>query len=499
MNLRARVLLVLLLALIAGSALRYVNLYGLAYDSVRPAAMAGFFYPADPDTLRSTVDGLLDARPAADCGAPPRALVVPHAGYEWSGPLAAAAAATVRGCPIRRVWVLGPSHELPLQGLGVYAVDAFATPLGEVAVDVEASVRLATHPRVEVVDNDLGEHAIEGVLPWFQRALGGFELVPVLVGGLDEPMARELAEALREAIGPGDLVVISSDFLHQGDDFGYHPDVPEGGDLMETVHAIDRGAWDRLAAVDPEGLLAHLEATRASICGRRALVLLSLLLDPSARGTRLAYATSADVDGRTDRSVSYLAGRFDGPDWTGRPVTVGGARLLPADEAEALRSWAEAVARATVLGEPEPPAPPVDARLGVFVTLRREGSLRGCVGHIDPSEVIEAIRSAARQATHDPRLPPVTADELPTLETELTLLSPPQRLDDPALVIPGRHGVVLSLGPARATLLPQVAPEEGWDRSQLLDALVHKAGIPPASVPLAQLEVYEAQIVDDRS
>ena len=471
--------------------------------TVRESAIAGSWYPADPTALASEVDGYLDAATPGDCGRIPLVLVAPHAGYRYSGAAAGEVFAQVRGCPIRRVWVLAPSHRLPLRGVGLYPVDAFRGPLGDLPTDRAVAERLATHPGFQWLERgDGGEHALEIELPFLQRALGSFELVPLLMGQVTPELAEQLAEAIRPELGPGDLVVISTDFTHYGDRFGYEPFA--ASEALETeLSQLDRGAWELAAKLQPQAFYDYVQQTGATICGRAGLLLAATLVPSSARGTELVYTTSGALTGDWSNTVSYLGGRFDGPAWSGLGPQTGVARLVSTETAEILLDLARQslehwYAQGTML-EVDPASLPDDANtvLGAFVTLEKGHQLRGCIGEITARRpAYEAvIARAVDAAIHDPRFNPVTKAELPSLTLDISLLGPTRAVPGPGSVIVGRHGVVLSSRGRSATYLPQVGPEQGWDRDTMLVSLARKAGLPASAVSEAKIEVYEAQVV----
>jgi len=472
------------------------------YERVREPAVAGSWYTDDPTRLAIEIDGYLDqVEDAADCRRLPTAVISPHAGYRFSGATAGHAYAAVRGCHLRRVWVLAPTHRLSLRGAALYQVDAFRTPLGDLPLDAAVIGRLAERPGFRMLPHgDGGEHSLEIQLPFLQRALGAFELVPVLVGDIDDEGATAIAEALRAELGPGDLVVVSTDFTHFGPRFGY---VPFRDDLPTRLSELDHGAWAHVAQPDPSALHAYTERTGATICGRNPLKVLAALAPAGTTGTELAYTTSGELTGDWSNSVSYLAGRLDGPGWTGTGPRSGGARFVSESTATWLLDLAHSSLehwyRTGTILRPDPDSIPADATktLGAFVTLEKGGRLRGCIGEISPyREVWKAVtQRAVDAAIHDSRFPPVTEDELPELEIDVSLLGPSWTVPGSEAVIVGRHGVVLTAGSRRATFLPQVAPEQGWDRRTTLLRLAKKAGIRTDQLPRARIDVYEAQVV----
>jgi len=474
--------------------------------TVRASAIAGSWYPSEPAALAAEVDGYLDAAPRGDCSALPQILVAPHAGYRYSGAAAGQVFAQVRDCAIRRVWVLAPSHRLPMRGIGVYPVDAFRTPLGDLPTDRAVAERLAAQPGFQWLDRgDGGEHALEIELPFLQRSLGAFELVPLLLGDITPELALQLAEAIRPELGPGDLVVISTDFTHYGERFGYAPFA--GSDELPTeLTRLDHGAWELAAACETRGFHDYIQQTGATICGRAGLLLAATLVPPGSKGTEIVYTSSGELTGDWSNTVSYLGGRFDGPAWSGLGPQTGVARLVSSETADLLldlarRSLEHWYEHGTMLSV-DPTSLPDDAHtvLGAFVTLEKGHQLRGCIGEITARRpAYEAVMARAVDAAiHDPRFDPVDESELAKLTLDISLLGPTRQVPGPRSVIVGRHGVVISHRGRSATYLPQVGPEQGWDRDTMLGYLSRKAGFPASKLDDARVEVYEAQVVRER-
>jgi AmmeMemoRadiSam system protein B len=258
-------------------------------EKVRPAAVAGAFYPSHPERLRAAVETLLGAVPQYR-GPAPKAVIAPHAGYIYSGSVAAHAFATVRdGSPdIERVVVIGPAHYVAMDGIAIHGADAFETPLGRVPVDREALAMIGGLPGVTAADAPHApEHALEVELPFLQAVLGRFRLVPLLVG---DATADEVAQVL-EPLWDGALIVVSSDLSHYLD-----YDAATRRDAM-TAAAIERHDWTALGPNDAcgflavAGLLKHAE--------RRGL-----------KARRLALCNSGDTAGPRDRVVGYGAWAF---------------------------------------------------------------------------------------------------------------------------------------------------------------------------------------------
>jgi MEMO1 family protein len=269
-------------------------------NRVRAPAVAGTFYPADADELRATVEGLLAeagageaGSPRADRQAPPKAMVAPHAGYAYSGPVAASAYARlegVAGAGIRRVVLLGPAHRWPFRGLALPDVEALATPLGEVALDADGVSTALQSPHVRVLDEaHHGEHSLEVHLPFLQITLGEFTLVPLVVG---DASAGDVAEVLRLLWGGSEtLVVVSSDLSH----FLSYDEALE----------IDGSTAAAIEALTPDKIGNH------QACGR--IPLGGLLMVAAERGLRAHtddLRNSGDTAGPRDRVVGYGAWAF---------------------------------------------------------------------------------------------------------------------------------------------------------------------------------------------
>jgi AmmeMemoRadiSam system protein B/AmmeMemoRadiSam system protein A len=443
---------------------------------VRPAAVAGTFYPRDARELDREVAELLDGvENLAPRFGHPKALIVPHAGYIYSGPVAARAydeLGAARGI-VRRVVLLGPVHRVPVRGLALPGVDAFETPLGRVPVDAEAVQMLA--PFRQVVTSAAAhaqEHALEVQLPFLQKMLGEFQLVPLAVGEAKPHEVRDVIERLWG--GPETLFVISTDLSH------YHP--------YAEARAIDRATLARIAAFDVD--INHEEA-----CG--ATPLNGFLAAARARGMSirlLGANNSGDTAGGKDRVVGYSAFAL-----------YEGARTPLHETGETLMG----IARGAIghkLGL-LPAAPPTDAaawlaRPGAsFVSLHMEGRLRGCIGSLQPVRALGAdvLENAVAAALRDPRFSPLTSAEWVRCALEVSVLSraKPMRFGDEAELLaqlrPGEDGVILEYEGRRATFLPQVW-ESLPEKKSFLGELMRKAGI-PGDTRLARCRLWRYRVI----
>jgi MEMO1 family protein len=432
---------------------------------VREPAVAGLFYPADPDRLRSEVtDHVRAAAPPPDV-APPKAVIAPHAGYRYSGPTAGAAyraLAPWRG-RVQRVVLAGPAHRVPVPGVGVSTAEAWRTPLGDMAVDVAAARDLVERgDAVEADDAHGPEHSLEVHLPFIHEVLGPVTVLPLVVGrGRAETTGRVL-----ERVWGGDetVVIVSSDLSH------YLDDATARERDHQTAVAILEGRSDDVGPYDACGCVP--------ICG-----LLEAARDHGVVARMLAASTSADTSGDADRVVGYGSFGFVAP--------------RPLDDIE--RRWLSGLARRVIeheleMGEPFPlDDGDVPERLRppacTFVSLDVAGEPAGCIGSLAPQRPLwrDVAHNARAAAFDDPRYPAVEPDQLAAATLTISVLSPLTAIsgdrDEVVRILrPGIDGLILSAGGLRGTFLPSV-----WDNVDdaecFLDMLLRKAGLTDSGWP----------------
>jgi AmmeMemoRadiSam system protein B/AmmeMemoRadiSam system protein A len=434
--------------------------------AIRAAAVAGAFYPADPAELRRQLDRFLAEAAHPQPGAPvPKAIIAPHAGYVYSGPVAATAYARLAPAKgrIRRVVLIGPSHRVGFRGLAVGTAEAWASPLGPVLVDRDMVERLALLPMVGAVDAaHEQEHSLEVHIPFLQAVLGEFRLVPVVAG---DARPEEVAAVLDAAWGgPETAIVISTDLSHYLD--------------YEACREADRHTVAAIEAMDPTAI------GRDSACGRVPVG--GLLVTARRRGMEIAtldVRNSGDTAGPRGRVVGYGSWALFEPG--------GGAEPLPDDVGPALVRLARAsIEHGLASGKPAAASaaghPPALAAPGaVFVTLKRGGALRGCIG--SPTAwrplIEDVAENAFRAAFKDPRFPPLRREELAGLDLSVSLLTPPEPMtfkdeaDFMAQLRAGIDGLIIEDQGRRALFLPSVW-EQLPDKSAFMGHLKLKAGLP---------------------
>ncbi len=467
---------------------------------VKKSNLAGQWYPADRAELARQVDGLL-ARPVS--GSVPRRdqllLILPHAGYMYSGGVAAAGYRAIGGAGKPAVApglvvIIGPSHSRAFSGCALLDADRYETPLGRVRMETGAAERLVANSLFSINPAAFErEHSIEIHLPFLQRIFGRalekeIRVLPVLVGELDDGGAARAAAAITAAVaGEKTLFIVSSDFTHYGPNFGYLPfkhDSAQGSRVR--LKNLDDGAVERIMKRDLAGFSAYLERTGATICGKNPIkIAMSLPID-GFRSEKVAYDTSGNITGSYDNSVSYAAiiftGRLAGAA-TAAPagsVDLSGSdkRFLLKAARDNIQSWL--VKKRGIRFFPDRVPEACLEKRGVFVTLKKRGELRGCIGYIAGIKPIiqGVLDNSYNAAFKDPRFGPVTAGEMKDIAIEISVLTEPSPVRSVEEVRTGRDGLIVERGPYRGLLLPQVAVEQGWDRERFLDEACRKAGLP---------------------
>ncbi len=465
--------------------------------SVRPAVWAGRFYPEDPVDLRKRIDALLrqaknrseNPRPVTDRVL--RAIVLPHAGYIYSGLSAAHGLMVLPDSGIDKVVLLGPDHRVGLTRAAVSDVDAYETPLGRIPLHADARKLLTDAALFQAsAASDRMEHSLEVLLPYLQHRLGAFELVPVVVGSVSP---ARLARSIESLLDERALLVISSDLSH------YLP--------YEEAVARDRETLEWIET----GNLAALMSGDNRACG--SIPLAVLITIAKARGwqpTVIHYNNSGDTAGGRDRVVGYAAVAYYGGSTMGHDAPPAPVGLDTADGQLLVALARQSIAReleketdpgaAAVLAE-KLRRPVFQEPRGTFVTLKKHGQLRGCIGSLAPREPLKAdvAANAVNAAFRDPRFPPLNAEELDQIVIEVSVLSTPEPLpyaSGEALLKKlrrGVDGVIIKKGTRRATFLPQV-----WDQlpshEAFLGHLCMKAGLPEKAWRDGDLEVFTYQV-----
>lgn len=463
----------------------------------RPAAVAGSFYPGDPAVLEETVDGLLNGATASRVESPVVALISPHAGYPYSGAVAAEAYAQIRGRGISRVVVISPCHVESFQGASVFDGDAYATPLGIVPVDEEFAERLAAaSPLItrsgkghRTNAQGRGEHALEIQLPFLQRALGEFKLVPVVMGDQRYETCRALGTGLASLINDHHtLIVASSDLSH------FHP--------YDAAVQMDSKVVKAIKNRDFFCLSRNFASREWEACGGGPIV--AAMMAAARLGANnaviLKYANSGDVArGDRERVVGYVSAVLvEEKGTSGAGPGAEEYNLKPEEKNRLLEIARASVEKSVRTGKAYDASPGTEKHpalleeRGAFVTLNKGGQLRGCIGYVFPIEPLcVTVRDVAMAAAlRDRRFDPVSKDELADIEYEISVLSPLRLMTDPNEIQIGKHGLLVKKGSSEGLLLPQVAGTRAWDRVTFLEQTCWKAGLPPDTWKDGETDVY---------
>ena len=463
--------------------------------TVRPATQVGRFYDGNPQRLSHEVDSFLALHAKDRQYENVAAIIVPHAGYYFSGNVAATAYMSLpKDKPYKRIFLLGPSHQEWLNGASVNSeADYYETPLGQVKVDRETAQTLIAADsifsyRPEAHDR---EHCLEVQLPFLQRRFEEVPpIVPIIISTNDFRKLKRMAEALKPYFTDENLFIISSDFSHY----------PSYGDAC----AVDARTGKAVESGDVEQFIATIEANAnsgirnlaTSACGEFPIVTLMLMLDKQYEVKHLLYQNSGDID---DHDPTRVVGYHAFAILRGEEKTF----ALSDDEKRILKDIALQSIKDSLDGKSLSEANyqlsivnyQLKEKCGAFVSLHKQGRLRGCIGHFgEDTPLHEIVAEMARAAAfEDPRFMPVTRDELDDIDIEISVLTPMRRIQSLDEFELHRHGIYIRKGYRSGTFLPQVADEVNWTKEEFVGHCSQdKAGLGWDGWRDAELYVYEA-------
>ncbi len=499
-----------------------VSMSSVDSEYVRPPAVAGSFYPGSPVELAKTLAKYFHDAPKPNLDGKPLAIIAPHAGYIYSGEIAARGYKILEGEEYKTVIVISPSHTTYFKGVSVFGGKAYSTPLGDVPIDRELTKKIASSggpisfsDRGHYKGAGRSEHALEVQLPFLQVALGKFSLVALVMGDQDLQTCTALGESIGKAVGNRSdvLIVASSDLSHFHD--------------QATATRLDSVVASDIKGYDFSKLSDDLENQKAEACGGGPIIAAMIAAREmgASQATVTGQGDSADAAGDKSSVVGYLSA----------VITAGGdekvydigekAQEKPKDNTDTQKSKGSAVefglssddrsillciARDAIKSHlegketyfPEKMSDALSLPLGAFVTLKKAEELRGCIGTFRASEPLyQIVAEMARQAAFsDFRFSPVVKDELNAIDIEISVLTPMKRIYDPDSVVVGRDGLYIRRGNYAGVLLPQVPVEQGWDRTTFLDHTCLKAGLSSSSWKdeRTELYVFQAEIFGER-
>ena len=485
---------------------------------IRPSAVAGSFYPGSPTELVKMIAELFSESPKPLVDGKPLAIIAPHAGYIYSGAIAAKAYKILEGEEISTVVIISPSHTVYFKGVAAFDGQAYSTPLGNIPIDRELTKSIAQGNTVYLSNQGHGsaggraEHALEVQLPFLQTVIGKFRLVALVMGDQEYATCEALGTAIADAIGKRNdvLIVASTDLSH------FHS--------ADTARKLDSIIKHRIEEFDYRSLADDLDLQKTEACGGGPVIAAMIACDKlGANAAKVTgFGDSGDASGDKSNVVGYLSAVLYRPaestiyeiseaeEMSPEPLaspSKGSAAdfgLSDSDKKTLLAIARESI-RARLQGKAyEISQPPKSLRIpaGAFVTLHLHGELRGCIGTFrDFNPVFQIVSEMACQAAFsDYRFSPVSPDELDSIDIEISVLTPMKRIYDPESVEVGRDGLYIIKGSHSGVLLPQVPVEEKWDRDTFLSHTCLKAGLPRNSWKDKETELYvfQAEIFGER-
>lgn len=477
-------------------------------SSDRSPVAAGRFYSANKEALTGDIIQLFESCIKTTPQPEVRAIISPHAGYVYSGKIAASAFSAIgRNRQFQNIFIIGSSHIMAFEGASVYNSGDFVTPLGKAVVNREIADRLKNENKVFdfPVNAHFQEHSIEVQVPFIQYYFNNNPcIIPIIIGTNNTGTIKKIAEALRPWFNSENLFIISSDFSHY----------PE----YEAANVIDKATANGIVSGNPVTFLDVLKSNSrknypglsTSMCGWTSGLLLLYLAegDGNLEFRKIDYCNSGDSRyGGKEEVVGYnaiiLAEKNQGGELSGRLTDE--ISFTPKEKDELMwlarrniKSLLYEKKRTTVDRKNLPAV--FNQPLGAFVTLKIDGTLRGCIGRFISSDPLweVVIESSQSSAFEDPRFSPLTKEELPKTDIEITVLGPLVKIDDIKDIELGRHGIYIKKDYRSGTMLPQVATENGWSVEEFLGYTSRdKAGIGWNGWKNADIYIYEGIVLEE--
>jgi AmmeMemoRadiSam system protein B/AmmeMemoRadiSam system protein A len=458
--------------------------FSLRAEEVKNPNVAGAFYPDNPEELSLMIDRFLKEVNPSSIKGEIFGLILPHAGYIYSGRTASFGYKLIKDKPYTTIIIIGPSHYYGFKGISIYPEGKFRIPLGDIEIDKEFTKKILFKDRYIIFEPKAfeKEHSVEVQLPFLRRVLGDFKIVPVVMGEMDLEILKRFVLILKEAVGERkDILVIASSDMYHGYDY-------------QLCSLIDNLTLNYLKNMDVEGLHKAILEGKAQLCG--AWPVLTLLMLAKELGHQklevLNYTNSAEVTGNKTKgfwTVGYSSCVIDNEKMEADMFNKEQKKKLLEIARRAIEYYLKTGKRIEI----EETDPDLSKNMGAFVTLHKYGQLRGCIGNLigEKPLYLTVAEMAVESAVDDPRFPPLKLEELKDVEIEISVLSPLERIDDPEKIILGKHGVLVRKGFRSGVFLPQVAEETGWSKEEFLSYLCsHKAGLPPYAWKEKDTELY---------
>jgi len=457
-------------------------------EDVRKPAVAGMFYPGNKEELAGKVDDFLANVKKSDIKGRVFAIIVPHAGYEYSGQIAAYSFKQLEGTDFKKIIIISPSHYVSFDGMSVYNKGAFETPLGIIKIDKELADKIMAKDKrfIFYPEAHLKEHAIEVELPFLQKMYKDkdFKIVPITMGNPEADDIRILSDTLYDVMDKDTLLIISVDLSH------YYP--------YDKAVELDTNSTSAIEHLDAQKMLKDINSHNSEIDAPIAVLgMITLANRYNAKAKIIKYANSGDVAGDKSRVVGYSSIVVYIPsDLQEKGDMIMKVEYLSKEEKVKLLEIAKLSIIEAVTGKrqffPNVTEEKLKENCGAFVTIKENNELRGCIGYIQAVKPLyETVKDVAKSAAvNDYRFNPVAENELDKLELEISVLTPLKKIKDINEIEVGKHGLVMKQGFNSGLLLPQVATEYNWDKGTFLKETCRKAGLPQDAWKDKSTEIY---------
>jgi AmmeMemoRadiSam system protein B/AmmeMemoRadiSam system protein A len=470
----------------------------------RNPAVAGQFYSADPVRLRADLSDMFAEAMPKQSGEV-LAIICPHAGYVFSGEVAASSYNQLD--PDKKydnIFILASSHRMSFEGASIYSIGNYITPLGTVKVNIDLAKRLIRDNPVFTAKTDahISEHSLEVQLPFLQYILkNDFRIIPIILGTQSAETSKKIAAALKPYLDERNLFVISSDFSH-------YPD-------YEDACQVDKTTADAIVLNSPAKLMQVLADNdekgignlATSLCGWTSVMTLEYMTEgrKDLDYKEIQYKNSGDEEiyGEKDRVVGYYSivveKKQAGQKEPGFSLNENEKATLLSIARETINQYIR-YARVPDIDKAKLTAR-IQQPYGAFVTLKEDGQLRGCIGRFEAAEPLYELvqQLAIASSTEDTRFQPVSEEEIDNLDIEISVLTPMKRIYSIDEFVLGKHGIYMKKGYSSGTFLPQVADETGWTKEEFFGHCARdKARIGWDGWKDAELYVYEAYVFGEK-
>ncbi|MCD4783002.1 MAG: AmmeMemoRadiSam system protein B [Candidatus Eremiobacteraeota bacterium] len=476
-------------------------------EFVRMPVFNGQFYEGNPDKLRKLINKFFDNVPEIEIPGKLIGLIEPHAGYPFSGQVAAYGYKQLIGKKYKTAIVMAPSHRHRFEGVSIIKEGKYRTPLGDVPIDKEAADKISSHnPKLIrfVPQAHTSEHSLEVQVPLLQVALGDdWKIVPIVFGAVDPGTCKIVAEAIAKQYDPDTQILIASSDMYHG--YSY-----------EDCMSMDKKTLDKIDKMNLTGLVEAFRTRESECCGSGPIMVVMMLTTSMGGDAKiLKYTNSADITGsRGEWTVGYgcvafyveegakVTRKVEEPKKKEEDIEEKVEFTVTGEQKKMLISMARKTLEEKLINgkdvEFDQKSDLLDKKLGLFVTLRKGPHLRGCIGHCFPYKKLRIAlpELALAAALGDSRFPTMKKGELKDINIEISLLSPMRQISDyNKIKIPG-HGVYVKKGFRSGVFLPQVAVETGWNRETFMAHLCSdKAGLPSDAWKKPGIELYVFTVI----